>query len=81
MRIPLEIPIVLRRVRINGPAGVREIDMILDTGAVYTVIAWDVAKDIGYAPAVSERRVPIITAKHIRTYQRPDGVGLYFVDC
>jgi len=44
MRIPLEIPIVLRRVRINGPAGVREIDMILDTGAVYTVIAWDVAK-------------------------------------
>ena len=62
MRVQLEIPIVLRRVKINGPAGVREIDVILDTGAVYTVIAWDVAKDIGYDPAISERRMPIVTA-------------------
>lgn len=65
MRVPLEIPVVLRRVKINGPAGVREIDGILDTGAVYTVIAWDVAKDIGYDPAISERRMPIITANGV----------------
>ncbi len=45
------ILIILRRVRINGPIGLREIDMILDTGAVYTVISWDVVKDIGYDPA------------------------------
>jgi hypothetical protein len=44
MQVKLEIPIVLRRVRIIGPAGFREIDVVLDTGAVYTVIAWDVAK-------------------------------------
>jgi len=44
MRVRLEIPIVIRRVKINGPIGFREIDMVLDTGAVYTVIAWDVAK-------------------------------------
>ena len=65
MRVQLEVPIILRRVRINGPAGVREIDVILDTGAVYTVIAWDVAKDIGYDPAVSERRMPIVTANGV----------------
>ena len=65
MRVQLEIPIVLRRVKINGPAGVREIDVILDTGAVYTVIAWDVAKDIGYDPAISERRMPIVTANGV----------------
>ena len=35
------------------------------TGAVYTVIAWDVAKDIGYDPAISERRMPIITANGV----------------
>lgn len=64
-RVQLEVPIILRRVRINGPAGVREIDMILDTGAVYTVVAWDVAKDIGYDPAVSERRMPIVTANGV----------------
>ena len=65
MKLKLEIPIVLRRVKISGPAGIREIDMVLDTGAVYTVIAWDVAKDIGYDPAISERRMPIITANGI----------------
>lgn len=65
MRTRLDIPIILRRVRVNGPSHQREIDMILDTGAVYTVIAWDVAKDIGYDPAVSERRTPIITANGV----------------
>ena len=65
MRVKLSTPIVLRRVEIKGPAGVREIDMLLDTGAVYTVIAWDVAKDIGYDPAVSKRRTAIITANGI----------------
>lgn len=57
MQTRLAIPI-LRRVEIHGPAGVREIDAILDTGAVYTVIAWDAAKDIGYDPAAPERRTP-----------------------
>lgn len=65
MKAKLEIPITLRRVEFHGRAGVREIDMIVDTGAVYTVIAWDVAKDIGYDPAVSQRRVPIVTANGI----------------
>ncbi|MEW5718811.1 MAG: retropepsin-like aspartic protease [Chloroflexota bacterium] len=65
MRVQLEIPIILRRVKIGGPAGVREIDAILDSGAVYTVIAWDVAKDVGYDPAISERRTPIVTANGV----------------
>ncbi|MCR4432262.1 MAG: retroviral-like aspartic protease family protein [Tepidanaerobacteraceae bacterium] len=65
MRTRLDIPIVLRRVQINGLASRRETDMILDTGAVYTVIAWDVAKDIGYDPAASERRMPIVTANGV----------------
>ena len=65
MRARLGIPIVLRRVAIHGPEGIREADFVLDTGAVYTVIAWDVAKDIGYDPAVSTRRMPIVTANGI----------------
>jgi clan AA aspartic protease (TIGR02281 family) len=65
MRTFLDVPIILRRVAIYGPAGVREIDMILDTGAVYAVIAWDVAKDIGYDPAISEQRMPIVTANGV----------------
>jgi len=65
MKLKLDIPIVIRRVKINGPSGMREIDMVLDTGAVYTIIAWDVAKDINYDPAVSEHRMPIVTATGI----------------
>jgi clan AA aspartic protease (TIGR02281 family) len=65
MQTRLGIPIILRRVGLHGPKGIREIDMILDTGAVYTVIAWDVARDIGYDPAVSERRMSIVTANGV----------------
>jgi len=65
MQAPLDVPIVVRRVEFHGPTGVREIDMILDTGAVYTVIAWDVAKDVGYDPAISLQRTPIVTANGV----------------
>ena len=33
MRVKLEIPIIIRRVKIKGLTGFREIDMVLDTGA------------------------------------------------
>lgn len=65
MKQHLEIPIILRRVRINGTSASREIDMILDTGAMYTAISWDTAKDIGYDPAVSQNRVHIINANGV----------------
>ena len=65
MKTQLDVPIVLRRVRLCGPAGIREIDVILDTGAAYTVVAWDVAKDIGYDPAISKQRMLIVTANGV----------------
>ena len=65
MRQPLELPIILRRVRLEGPAASREVDMVLDTGAIYTAISWETAKDLGYDPAGSPERVPIITANGV----------------
>jgi clan AA aspartic protease (TIGR02281 family) len=65
MQAKLDIPIVIRRVRLCGPAGTREIDVILDTGAAYTVVAWDVVKDIGYDPAISKRRMSTVTANGV----------------
>lgn len=64
MEFKIKLPITLR-LKAKGPKGTREIDAILDTGAVYTTISWDVAKDIGYDPAVSEKRTRIITANGI----------------
>jgi clan AA aspartic protease (TIGR02281 family) len=65
MKQSLEIPIIFQRVRIDGMHASREIDMILDTGAIYTAISWDIAKDIGYDPAIAQNRVPIITANGV----------------
>jgi clan AA aspartic protease (TIGR02281 family) len=39
--------------------------MILDTGAMYTAISWEVARDLGYDPAASPERVSIITANGV----------------
>lgn len=61
----LKVPIVIPRVKIEGPKTFREIDMILDTGAAYTMISWDIAKDIGYDPAGSRKRTSIVTANGI----------------
>jgi len=32
---------------------------------MYTAISWDIAKDIGYDPAIAPSRVPIITANGV----------------
>jgi clan AA aspartic protease (TIGR02281 family) len=78
MRQPLEIPIILRRVRIDGPAASREVDMILDTGAISTVVSWEVARDIGYDPADALERIPVVTANGVIEVPkiRVLGVGL-----
>lgn len=65
MRLPLTVPITIPRLRVVGPGGFRELDVLLDTGAVYTVMAWDVLKDVGYDPARSERTVSIVTANGV----------------
>ncbi|MSQ47568.1 MAG: hypothetical protein EXR78_04135 [Deltaproteobacteria bacterium] len=65
MRQFFAIPIILQRVRVEGSGVAREVDMLLDTGAAYTAISWDLAKDLGHDPAGSPDRVPIITANGV----------------
>ena len=65
MKLPLQIPIIIERVKVEGPLASREVDMILDTGARFTSFNWDTLKDIGYDPAISSDRAPIITANGV----------------
>jgi len=58
MKQSLEIPIIFKRVRIDGTHASREVDMILDTGAMYTAISWDIAKDNRSATKPALARVP-----------------------
>ena len=78
MKQRLEIPLILRRIRVDGPDASREIDMILDTGAMYTAISWDIVKDIGYDPAVALDRVPIITANGVIEVPKIKVIGIGF---
>ena len=50
-------------VGINGKK--KKIDMALDTGATYTMIPWDVAEALGYAPELSKERIELITASGV----------------
>lgn len=53
MRLPLGIPLVVTQVNIAGPSGAVKVDLICDTGAAFTALAWSVLKVIGYDPAVA----------------------------
>ena len=40
----------------------RRVKMVLDTGATYTMIPWDIAEELGYNPALSKVFVSMTTA-------------------
>jgi clan AA aspartic protease (TIGR02281 family) len=65
MRLPIGSPLIIRYVKIAGPKGFIKVDMILDTGAVLTVLSWSVLKAIGYDPAVTPERHEAITANGV----------------
>lgn len=65
MRVKTSIPIVVNNVKIIGPSGSINIDMLLDTGAVLTAISWADLKLIGYDPAVIHERQEMVTANGV----------------
>jgi len=65
MRFPIDIPLVVRNVKIAGPKGLVKVDLIIDTGAVFTVLSWADLKLIGYDPAVISECQEIITANGV----------------
>jgi len=65
MHFPINIPLVVRNVKIAGPKGLLKVDMIFDTGAAFTVLSWSDLKVIGYDLAVVPERQKIITANGV----------------
>lgn len=65
MRFSTNIPLVVRNVKIVGPNGIVKVDMILDTGAAFTVVSWADLKVVGYDPAIVHERQEIITANGV----------------
>lgn len=65
MKLSIDIPIVVRSVKITGPKGSVRVDLICDSGAAFTAISWSALKVIGYDPAVVRDRQEIVTANGI----------------
>ena len=65
MKLPIEIPIIVRNVKITGSKGSAWVDLVFDPGAVFTVISWPVLKVIGYEPATVLGRQEIVTANGV----------------
>ena len=63
MKIKLKKPIIVD-VRIAGKRR-RRVKLLLDTGATTTILSWDILKDIGYDPAISNRRKDVTTANGV----------------
>lgn len=56
-----EAPVIAVYAEIEG-AIIARLKMVLDTGATYTLIPWDIAETLGYDPAYSKQKVDITTA-------------------
>lgn len=59
--LPASGPLVVY-VECIGPRTSRTITMALDTGAVVTVIPHETARAIGYDPAITTKRIELVTA-------------------
>lgn len=61
-RYPLECvgTLLLTKAAVSGPAGVKVIRLLIDTGSVYTVLPVEVLESIGCSPAVSPDHVRLV---------------------
>lgn len=65
MRTSIGVPLVVRDVKVVGPADFVAVDLMIDTGAMHTSLSWAILKTIGYDPAVVPDRERIITANGV----------------
>ncbi|MEW6102555.1 MAG: retropepsin-like aspartic protease [bacterium] len=65
IKIDEKAPLIILTVVVNSKIGKRRIGMVVDTGATYTIIPWDIAEALGYKPELSQEKITIITASGI----------------
>lgn len=62
-RYPLERVgnLLITKAAVSGPAGVKVVRLLLDTGSVYTILPVEVLESVGCSPAASIEHVRLIT--------------------
>ena len=62
MKVDPKEPVIVVRTEVFGRRASRIMEMALDTGSTYVIIPWKVVESLGYDPAVSKMRMPLVTA-------------------
>lgn len=62
-RYPLERigNLLVTKAAVSGPAGVKVVRLLVDTGSVHTILPVEVLESVGCSPAVSPEHVRLIT--------------------
>lgn len=62
-RYPLERVgnLLVTKAAVSGPAGVKVVRLLVDTGSVHTILPVEVLESVGCSPAVSTEHVRLIT--------------------
>ncbi|MBC8183865.1 retroviral-like aspartic protease family protein [candidate division KSB1 bacterium] len=58
-------PIIQLKAKIEGLDSLRTLNTVLDTGATYMMIPWEIADILGYEPELSKKRINITTASGV----------------
>ena len=58
-------PIIVPQVHFRGPRAARRVDLVLDTGALSTLIPPELAWDLGLDPVGTPLRVSVVTANGV----------------
>lgn len=53
--------LLLTKAAVSGPAGVKVVRLLVDTGSVYTILPVEVLESVGCSPAASTAHVRLIT--------------------
>ena len=53
--------LLLTKAAISGPAGIKVVRLLVDTGSVYTILSVEVLESSGCSPAASAKHVRLIT--------------------
>lgn len=67
MKFPIskQDSIITLEVKFTGVAGVRRLNMVLDTGSTFIMAPWEAIESLGYDPAGSKKKVVITTASTV----------------
>ena len=53
--------LLVTKAAVGGPAGVKVVRLLVDTGSVYTILPVEVLESVGCSPVVSTEHVRLIT--------------------